>query len=72
MDPKKILIEENVGGVDLMIRALLGSLAVTLLALDTVNKPWTWILGAISFVGLYTSITKHCGPYALLGFSTKK
>ena len=72
MDAKKLLCEENVGGYDLSIRAALGTLAITALALGLASAPWNYVLALVAFGGLYTSITRHCTPYALLGVSTKR
>ena len=72
MDLKKILTEENVGGLDLWIRALLGSTAIVALALFKIPYPWDLIVGLIALGGLFTSITRHCTPYALIGYNTGK
>ncbi|MFC2154173.1 DUF2892 domain-containing protein [Candidatus Altiarchaeota archaeon] len=72
MDLKKLFTEQNVGGWDLFIRSLLGSIAIVALALDLVEPPWTWVLALVALVGLFTSLTLHCTPYGLLGISTKK
>ncbi|HII02259.1 TPA: DUF2892 domain-containing protein [Methanosarcinaceae archaeon] len=73
MDLKKLLLEENVGGFDLMFRALLGVLGITALAMGLVKTfPWKWITALIAAVGLFTSITRHCSPYHLLGINTAK
>ncbi len=73
MDLKKLLLEENVGGFDLMFRALLGVLGITALATGLVKRsPLKWITALIAFVGLFTSITRHCSPYYLLGINTAK
>ncbi|MDD4497304.1 MAG: DUF2892 domain-containing protein [Methanosarcinaceae archaeon] len=71
MDLKKLFTEKNVGGYDLTLRALLGSLAITALAMDLVETwPWNWVVGLVALVGLFTSITRHCSPYGLLGINT--
>ena len=72
MDLDKLLLEENVGGLDLWIRAVFGSAAIVVLAMDLVSGLWAWIIGFIAFTGLFTSITRHCMPYALIGYSTAK
>ncbi|WP_440954137.1 YgaP family membrane protein [Methanosarcina sp. Mfa9] len=73
MDLKKLLLEENVGGFDLMFRALMGVLGITALAMNLVKtSPWKWITALIAAVGLFTSITRHCSPYHLLGINTAK
>lgn len=72
MNLKKLLLEENVGGYDLLIRALAGTIALTALAMNCPPYPWKWILALVAFGGLYTAITRHCTPYSLIGFSTKR
>jgi hypothetical protein len=73
VDLKKLLLEENVGGFDLMFRALLGVLGINALAMGLVkSSPLKWITALIAAVGLFTSITRHCSPYYLLGINTAK
>ncbi|WMW25476.1 DUF2892 domain-containing protein [Methanolobus sediminis] len=73
MDMNELLFKENVGGIDLYIRALLGTLAIIVLAMNLVSPGiWQWILALIALVGLFSSITRHCLPYSLIGFSTAK
>ncbi len=73
MDIKEMFLQENVGGFDLMLRALLGSLAITVLALDLIGPGiWRWIIALIALSGLFSSITRHCLPYSLIGFSTAR
>ncbi len=73
MDIGKMLFEENVGGLDLAFRAFVGTLAVIILASGIFSFwPIKLVLAIAAFAGLYTSITRHCTPYAFLGFSTSK
>ncbi|MBN2110747.1 MAG: DUF2892 domain-containing protein [Methanosarcinaceae archaeon] len=73
MDLKELLFKENVGGIDLYFRALLGSLAITALAAGIMRKSrLKWILALIGFTGIFTSLTRHCTPYTLLGINTAK
>ncbi len=72
MDLNKHLLEENVGGYDLLVRSIAGSLAIIALAMDWVTAPWSWVLAVIAFVGLFSGMTRHCTPYSLFGFSTKR
>ena len=69
---KDLLLGENVGGWDLTLRALLGSTAVVILALDLMTGVLKWVVALIALGGLYTSITRHCTPYVLLGINTSK
>ncbi|OPY21470.1 MAG: hypothetical protein A4E24_00530 [Methanomethylovorans sp. PtaU1.Bin093] len=71
MKLKDTLTRENVGGYDLLLRALLGSIAIVILAMDLVEPgPWKWVTALIAFTGLFTGMTRHCTPYVLMGFST--
>jgi len=68
---KDTLTRENVGGYDLLLRALLGSIAIVILAMDLVEPGfWKWVTALIAFTGLFTGMTRHCTPYVLIGFST--
>ncbi|MDK2833140.1 MAG: hypothetical protein PWR29_1889 [Methanolobus sp.] len=68
---KQILLKENVGGLDLVLRAFFGSLALSALALGVArNSKWKWVLALIGLTGLVSSITRHCTPYVLLGINT--
>ena len=72
MDLKTLFLKENVGGWDLLLRAFVGSLAITLLAMGAVPSPWEWLAGLTAFLGIYTALLRHCSPYSLIGFSTAK
>jgi hypothetical protein len=73
MNLKKLFLEENVGGFDLMLRTTLGVAAIVALATNLVkSSPLRWIVALIAFVGLFSSILRHCAPYAILGISTAK
>jgi hypothetical protein len=74
MNLEKLFIEENVGGWDLFLRAAIGAAGIVALAMNliTLTEPWNWIFGFIIFVALFSGMTRHCTPYALLGISTAK
>jgi hypothetical protein len=55
----------NVGGIDRIVRALVG---LALISLVFVGPQTAW--GWIGLVPLATAIVGWCPPYALLGFST--
>lgn len=73
MDMNELFFKENVGGFDLLARALLGTIAVIALAMGLVAPGiWQWVLAIVALVGLFSSITRHCLPYSLIGFSTAR
>ena len=67
-----IFLEENVGGADLFVRALTGTISITALAMDTVQPPWHWVVAFLALEGFFTAITRHCTLYAITGFSTAR
>jgi hypothetical protein len=68
---KRLFLEQNVGGFDLVLRTTFGVLAIIALATGIVKtSPLKWIIAAIAFTGLYSSILRHCTPYSILGIST--
>jgi len=68
---KELFMKENVGGLDLILRALLGSLAISALALGIAkHSKWKWVLAIIGFTGIFSSLTRHCTPYVLFGINT--
>jgi len=71
VDLKGMFTNENVGGIDLLIRAFLGTFALTALAAGILNdSKLKWVLAIIGFAGVFTSLTRHCTPYNLLGINT--
>ncbi|ODV49780.1 hypothetical protein C7960_0625 [Methanohalophilus euhalobius] len=70
---KDILLEENVGGFDLFLRALIGSVATIALAMGLVEtSPWNWLVALVALAGLFTAMIRHCTPYHYLGINTAK
>jgi hypothetical protein len=73
MNFKEIFYQENVGGLDLALRAISGTLAITALALDLIRPGiWQWGIAFIAIVGIYTSIMHHCSLYPFIGVNTAK
>ncbi len=73
MDFKKLFLEENVGGFDLLFRTAFGVLAIIALATGFVKtSPWKWFVTLIAFTGLYSSILRHCTLYSLFKIKTSK
>jgi membrane protein implicated in regulation of membrane protease activity len=58
-------MRSNVGGIDRIVRVLLGIVLVGLAATGTVGW-WGWL----GVVPLATGLVGWCPPYAMLGFST--
>jgi Protein of unknown function (DUF2892) len=55
----------NVGGIDRIVRIVLGVVLIGLAATSTVGW-WGWL----GVVPLATGLVGWCPPYAMLGFST--
>jgi len=73
MDLKKLFLEENVGGFDLLLRTTFGVLAIIALGTGFVKtSPWKWVVTIIAFSGLYSSILRHCTPYSIFKINTAK
>ena len=58
-------MKSNVGGIDRVLRILVGVVLIALAATNTVG----W-LGWLGIVPLATGLLGWCPPYALLGFNT--
>jgi hypothetical protein len=70
-DLKKLFLEVNVGGFDLLFRTAFGVLAIIALATGFVKtSPWKWVVSLVAFTGLYTSIMSHCSPYYIFKINT--
>jgi hypothetical protein len=74
MDMDKFFIQENVGGWDLFLRSAFGAAGIVALSMGLINlfEPWNWVFGLAVFVALFSGMTRHCTPYAVLGISTIK
>lgn len=73
MNLEKLFLEENVGGFDLLCRTIYGVLATLALSTGLVKgSHWKRIVALIAFMGLVSSILRHCTPYSILGISTAK
>jgi len=70
MDIHELLTKKNVGGFDLLARSLFGTIAMIALAMDMADGMAEVALAVVAFIGVFTSLTQHCTPYALLGLST--
>lgn len=60
-------MKSNVGGIDRVLRIVVGLVLIVLAATGTVGW-WGWL----GIVPLFTGLVGWCPPYALLGFNTCK
>jgi hypothetical protein len=60
-------MKANVGGIDRVLRIVVGLVLVVLAATGNVGW-WGWL----GIVPLFTGVVGWCPPYALLGFNTCK
>jgi len=60
-------MKSNVGGIDRILRIVLGLVLIALAATNTVGW-WGWL----GIVPLATGALGWCTPYAIFGFSTCK
>ncbi|MDD2869321.1 DUF2892 domain-containing protein [Neomegalonema sp.] len=60
-------MKKNVGGIDRMLRILLGLALLSLLTL--LEGPARW-LGLIGFIPLGTALFSYCPLYRIFGFDT--
>lgn len=61
-------MKRNVGGVDRVVRSVLG--VALAYAAATVGGTWAWVAGAGAAVMLGTALVGFCPLYALLGIAT--
>lgn len=66
-------ITRNVGGIDRVVRIILGVVSLSLVSLVFVGPQTRWAyLGLLGLIPLVTGIIGHCEPYKLLGINTCK
>lgn len=58
-------MKTNVGGIDRVLRVMLGAVLIALTLMDTIG-PWGWI----GVVPLATAALGFCPLYAVLGLNT--
>ena len=58
-------MKTNVGGIDRVLRVMLGAVLIALTMMDTIG-PWGWI----GVVPLSTAALGFCPLYAVLGLNT--
>ena len=64
-------ITRNVGGIDRVIRIILGIFSLLLVSLAFVGLRTRWAyFGLIGLIPFITGITGHCTLYRLLGINT--
>lgn len=62
---KELIMVKNVGGIDRILRIVLG-LSLAMLAATGVLGPWAWL----GLVVMATGVFSFCGLYRLLGIRT--
>lgn len=62
---KELIMVKNVGGIDRILRIVLG-LSLAMLAATGVLGPWAWL----GLVVMATGVFSFCGLYGLLGIRT--
>lgn len=66
----KLFTEKNVGGIDRLLRLVVGVVFLAA-ALFANLELWVKLLfGLIALAGLGTGLLSHCTLYSLIGFST--
>jgi hypothetical protein len=65
IDPLEHLMTKNVGGIDRLLRAVIGLTLIGLAATGNVGW-WGWL----GVVPLLTAAVGWCPPYSLLGWNT--
>lgn len=66
-------ITKNVGGVDRVLRIIVGILLLLLVSLAYIGPQTQWsYLGLLGIIPLITGIIGYCPPYKLLGINTHK
>ena len=66
-------ITKNVGGIDQVIRIILGVVSLSLVSLVFIGPQTLWAyLGLIGLIPLITGITGHCMVYEPFGINTHR
>ncbi len=66
-------ITKNVGGVDRVLRIIVGILLLLLVSLAYIGPQTQWAyLGLLGIIPLITGIIGSCPPYKLFGINTYK
>jgi hypothetical protein len=69
--PKTIVMKQNIGISDGIIRVILAVALFTLSGLYILTGPWAIVSWCLAAICLYTAITAVCPIYALFGISTR-
>jgi hypothetical protein len=65
-------MKKNMGSADKVIRLLLAALFIVLFIFNVVTGIWGYVLLALAFIFIITSLISYCGLYAILGIRTCK
>ena len=64
------MFKNNMGGMDRIIRAIVGVVLLALYFMGTVAGIWGWVALILGIVLLATAVLGWCPPYAMFGIST--
>ena len=65
-------MKKNVGSIDKIVRLILAALFILLFIFNTVSGFFGYILLALAFILIVTSLVNFCPLYAILGTKTLK
>ncbi|OIO66244.1 MAG: DUF2892 domain-containing protein [Zetaproteobacteria bacterium CG_4_9_14_3_um_filter_49_83] len=63
-------MKANVGGIDRILRGVVGAALILAGLLAGIAEPWNWVAVGAGAVFVLTSLIKFCPLYPLLGFNT--
>ena len=63
-------MSRNVGGIDRILRIVVGLVLIALYFVAGLAAPWNLVSVAVGGVLLFTGVVGWCPPYALLGINT--
>ena len=63
-------MKANVGGIDRILRMVLGVALIIVGAMGLLNVPWSYVAIGAGAVFLLTSLIRFCPIYPILGINT--
>ncbi len=64
-------LSRNESTTDRVVRLILGVALGAAVVLGLVAEPWSYVVGIVAIVLVFTAISGFCAIYALFGLSTK-